>query len=79
MTPSYGKHFPLLFLPATQSSVSRTPGGLFELTQHPLRALPLPQMMFLELKRIKDSIWYALLGTEVPGLCQKQQTLIVCL
>ena len=38
----YGKHFSLLFLPATPLSASRTLGKLFELTQRPSRAFDSP-------------------------------------
>ena len=77
--PSLGKHFSLLFLPATPSSPSRTLEGLFELTRLPSRALNSPRALLPELQRYKDTVRCGALGAEVPGHCQEQvtQTLIV--
>ena len=74
-----GKHYSLLFLPATPSSPSRTLEGLFEMTQRPSRGLDLPRALLSELQRYKDTVRCAALGAEVPGHRQKQltQTLIV--
>ena len=52
---------------------------LFELTRRPLRALNAAYVLPLELQRIKDIVWCAMLGAEVQGnrLEQLMQTLIV--
>ena len=77
--PSSGKHYSLLFLPATPSSPSRSLEGLFELTRRPSRALASPRALLLELQRHKDTVRCAALGAEVPGYRKQQltQTLIV--
>ena len=77
--PSSGKHYSLLFLPATPSSLSRTLKGLFELTWRPSWALASPRALPPELQRYKDTVSCAALGAEVPGHSQQQltQTLIV--
>ena len=69
-----GKHYSLQFLPATTSSLSRTLEGLFELTQRPSRALDSPRALLPELQRYKDTVRCAVLGAEVPGQRQEQQT-----
>ena len=75
MTPSSGKQYSLLFLPATHSSPSRTLNGLLELTGRPSRALDSPRMLLPELQRYKDAVSCDALGAEVPGHHQQQLTL----
>ena len=79
MTPHWGKHYSLPFLPATPSSPSRTLEGLFELTRRPSQALDSPRALLPELQRYKDTVRCAALSAEVPGHRQQQltQTLIV--
>ena len=71
--------FPVLSYSAlTYLSQSLTLKGLFELTQHPSRALDSPRALLLELQRYKDAVRCAALGAEVPGHRQQlTQTLIV--
>ena len=69
-----GKHFSLPFLLATPLSSSWDLEGLFELTRHPSRALDSPRALLLELQRNKDTVRCVVLGAEVPGHRQKQQT-----
>ena len=78
MTPPWGKHFSLPFLPATPSSPSQNLEGLFELTQRP-STLDSPRSLLPELQRNKDTIRWATLGEEVPRQRQEQllQTLIL--
>ena len=61
MTTNQEKCYSLSFLIATPSS--RTLDGLFELTQHPSRALNLALCIALE---PRDSVWGGSPGTEVP-------------
>ena len=68
--PWLGKHYSLMFLPATPSSPSRTLEGLFELTRPPSRALDSPRALLPELQRYKDTV------RGVPGHCPKQLTLV---
>ena len=75
--PSSGKHYSLLFLPATPLSPSLTLEGLFELTRRPSRGLNSPRALLPELQRNKDTVRCASLGAEVPGDRQLTQTLIV--
>ena len=57
-------HTPIL--PATSSSPSRTLERLFELTQHPSRALDSPRALLPELQRYKDTIRRVVMGMEAP-------------
>ena len=79
MTPSSGKFFSLLFLPATPLYPSRTLAGLFEMTQHSSRALDSPDELLPELQRSKDAIKSFTPGSQ--DVCHEQmtQTLIVSL
>ena len=69
-----GKHYSLLFLPATPSSPSWTLEGLFELTRRPSRALDSPRAFLPELQRYKDTVRCAAIVAEVPR--QRQQQLM---
>ena len=81
MTPHWGKHFSLPFLPATPLSPSRTIEVLFELTRRPSRPLNSPRALLPELQRYEDTVRCAALDAKVPGHNEEQltQTLIVCL
>ena len=62
-------------VPPSNSLVSVTElEGLFELTQHPLRALDSPRALLPELQRYKDPTRCVALGAEVPGHRQQQLT-----
>lgn len=63
--PSLWKYFSLLFLPATPSSLSRTP-------EEPSTRALLPK-----LQRIKDTVSCAELGAEVQGHHQEHKTQIL--
>ena len=69
MIPHQGNKHVLFFsfIPATPSSLSKTLGGLFELTWRPSRALDLPYALLPELERVEDYVGCAALGGEVPG------------
>ena len=58
--PQLGKHYSLLFLPATPSS--------------PFRTLDSPRVLLPKLQRYKDAVTCAALGAEVPGHRQQQLT-----
>ena len=60
--PSSRKHYPLPFLTATISSLSRTLEGLLGLSRCPSRALKSPRALFPDLQRIKDTFRFATLG-----------------
>ena len=64
--PSLGKHYSLLFLPATPSSLSWTLEGLFELTRRPSRALDSSYALLPELLDFTLGPWIA--GTLGPRL-----------
>ena len=66
MTPFSGKHYSLLFLPATPSVLSWTLEGLFELTWHPSWALDSPCALLPELQRYKDTVRCGALGVKGP-------------
>ena len=76
--PQSGNRCSLLFLPATPPCLPRTLEGLFELPHCPW-TLDSPHALLPELRRYKETVRCAGLGTEVPGDRQKQltQTLIV--
>ena len=75
---SLGKHYYRPFLLATPLSPSRTPEGLFELTQCPSRSLNSPHALLPELQRNKDTVRCVAICAKVPGHRQEQltQTLI---
>ena len=56
LTPSLGKYFSHPFLPATPSSLSQALKGLFDLMQHPPRALDSPLALLLDLQIYKDPV-----------------------
>ena len=62
-----GKHYCILFLPATPLSPYWTLEGLFEPTWRPSRAINLPRVLVMELKRCKDTArQMCRLGAEGP-------------
>ena len=82
-TPHRGKHWFLLFLPATHSSRSQTLEGLFKLTRRPSKVLNLT-LYFAPRTTERQGPFQTLpfvLGMEIPRHCQQQlmRTLIKCL
>ena len=65
-------------VPSSNSLVSVTLEGLFELTQYPSRALDSTRALLPEIQRNKDAVRCVALSAKVPGHSQKQltQTLI---